>query len=149
MAAVLVWGPVDVSLAWLLPTPGPSSTPQPTLMPGQIVAEFVPQLQETLSQADWPRAFEIVEIMDSVDPDGDEVRHWAAIAHLTYGLPLGLGPADLDALGQFEQVWLWRRATPKQAAGSRLPTRSWPDRRRSPPGLDGRNQALTPVRCYP
>lgn len=104
VAAVLVWGPIDVSLAWLLPTPGPSSTPQPTLMPGQIVAEFVPQLQETLSQADWPRAFEIVEIMDSVDPDGDEVRHWAAIAHLTYGQALVWARQTTDALGQFEQA---------------------------------------------
>ncbi len=104
LAAVLVWGPIDASLAWLLPTPGPGSTPVPTLMPGQIVAEFAPQLETALAQADWQRAFEIVKIMDSVDPGGDEVQRWAATTHLTYGQALVRDRQTTDALSQFDQA---------------------------------------------
>jgi len=104
VAAVLVWGPVDVSLAWLLPTPSPASTPLPTLAPGQIVAEFAPQLETALSQANWQRAFEIVDIMDSVDPGSDEVQRWAVTTHLTYGKALVEARQTTDALSQFDQA---------------------------------------------
>ncbi|MBN1136175.1 MAG: L,D-transpeptidase family protein [Anaerolineae bacterium] len=104
VAAVLVWGPIDASLARLLPTPTPASTPLPTLAPGQIVAEFAPQLQTALSQADWQRAFEIVDIMDSVDPGSDEVRRWTVTVHLTYGQALVRARQTADALVQFDQA---------------------------------------------
>jgi tetratricopeptide (TPR) repeat protein len=104
VAAVLVWAPIDVSLAWLLPTPSPTSTPLPTLSPGQIVAEFAPQLETALSQANWQRAFEIVDIMDSVEPGSDEVRRWAVTTHLTYGQALVQARQMVDALSQFDQA---------------------------------------------
>ncbi len=104
VAAVLVWGPIDVSLARLLPTPIPTSTPLPTLSPGQIVAEFAPQLETALSQANWQRAFEIVDIMDSVDPGSDEVRRWTVTAHLTYGQALVQARQTADALSHFDQA---------------------------------------------
>jgi len=104
VAAVLVWGPIDVSLAWLLPTPTPAATPLPTLAPGQIVAQFAPQLQAALSQANWQRAFEIVDIMDSVDPSSDEVRRWTVAVHLTYGRALVQARQTAGALNQFDQA---------------------------------------------
>ena len=104
LAAVLVWGPVDVSLAWLLPTPRPAATPLPTLTPGQVVAGFAPQLETALSQANWQRAFEIVEIMDSVDPGSHEVKRWAATTHLTYGQALVRARQTADALSQFDEA---------------------------------------------
>jgi tetratricopeptide (TPR) repeat protein len=104
VAAVLVRGPVDVSLAWLLSTPTPAATPLSTLAPGQIVAKFAPQLEMALSQANWQRAFEIVEIMDSVDPGSDEVQRWDVTTHLTYGQALVQDQQTAGALSQFDQA---------------------------------------------
>jgi len=127
VAAVLVWGPVDASLAWLLPTPAPTATPLPTRTPDQILAEFAPQLETALSQANWQRAFEIVDIMDSVDPGADEVQRWAVTTHLTYGQALVQARQTTDALDQFDQAVAlapvdpqavrWQQATRSSLAG--------------------------------
>jgi len=136
LAAALVWGPVDVSLAQLLPTPIPTATPLPTLTPGQIVTRFAAQLETALSQANWQRAFEIVGIMDSVDPGSDQVRRWTLTAHLTYGQALVLDRQTAAALSQFDQAVAlapgdpqasrWQQATRSFMAGQRaLATGDW------------------------
>lgn len=102
LLALLVWGPVDRSLAGLLPTPTPVVTPMPTLTPAQIAAQFEPQLQAALSSGDWERALELVAIMLSVDPAGEAVKDWALAAHMQYGRTLvQTGQMD-EALVQFE-----------------------------------------------
>jgi tetratricopeptide (TPR) repeat protein len=104
LAALLIWGEVDRSLAGLLPTPTPVVTPSPTPAPGQIVAQFVPQLEAALSSEDWDRALEIAAIMDGVDPGSEEVRQWALATHLQYGQAL-VGAGEIErALGQFDQA---------------------------------------------
>jgi tetratricopeptide (TPR) repeat protein len=124
LAAVLVWGPVDVSLARMLPTPLPTATPLPTLSPGEIVAKFALQLETALSQANWQRAFEIVKIMDSVDPGSDKVQRWAVTAHLTYGQALVQDRQTTAALSQFDQALVLAPGDP-QASRWQQATRSF------------------------
>jgi len=147
VVAVMVWGPVDASLAWLLPTPAPTATPLPTLTPAQIVAEFAPQLETALSEANWQRAFEIVEIMDSVDPGGDEVQHWAVTTHLTYGQALVHARQTADALDQFDQAVALAPLDP-QATRWQQATRSFLTGQQALAAGDwtAAIEALTPVR---
>jgi tetratricopeptide (TPR) repeat protein len=104
LAALLIWGPVETSVAWLLPTPTPTAQPAPTQTPREIVAQFVPQLKRAIAEASWKRALEIVEIMSSVDATGESVRGWAVDTRLQYGQAL-LQAGDLPgASTQFEQA---------------------------------------------
>jgi tetratricopeptide (TPR) repeat protein len=127
LAALLVWGPVDRSLAGLLPTPTPVVTPMPTLAPPGVAAQFEPQLQAALSAEDWDRALEIVAIMLGIDPAGEAVQHWAQAAHMQYGQYLvEEGQVD-EALRQFDQsvsmvpddaeARLWQQVTQIYLAG--------------------------------
>lgn len=102
--ALLAWGPVDRSLAGLLSTPTPTPTPAPTLTPGQIAAQFEPQLQAALSGEEWDRALEIVTIMQSVDPSGEGAQRWAESTHMQYGQSLVQAGQMAKALRQFDQA---------------------------------------------
>jgi tetratricopeptide (TPR) repeat protein len=104
LAALLVWGPVDSSLAGLLPTPTPVVTPKPTLTAGEIAAQFESQLQIALSNENWDRALEIVTIMRSVDPSGEAVLRWALDTHMQYGQTLVRAEQLAEALAQFDQA---------------------------------------------
>ncbi len=102
--ALLAWGPVDRSLAKLLSTPTPTPTPAPPLTPGQIAAQFEPQLEAALSGGDWDRALEIVAIMQSVDPSGEQVQRWSEAAYMRYGQSLVQAGKMANALQQFDQA---------------------------------------------
>jgi tetratricopeptide (TPR) repeat protein len=104
LAALLLWGPVGESLAWLRPTSLPTVTPRPTDTPAEIAARFVPKLEASLSAGDWETALEIVAIMRGVDPSGQGVKNWALTAHVQYGKALVEdGRAD-EALAQFDEA---------------------------------------------
>ena len=125
--ALLAWGPVDRSLAGLLFTPASTATLAPTLTPGQIAAQFEPQLQAALSGQDWDRALEIVAIMQSLDPSGEEVQRWAGSVHLRYGQSLVQAGRMAEALQQFDraaevapgdgEAQLWQEVTRLYLAG--------------------------------
>ena len=104
LAALLVWGPVDSSLAGLLPTPTAVVTPRPTLTTSETAAQFEPQLQMALSSENWDRVLEIVAIMRGVDPSGDAVLRWALDAHMQYGRTLVQAGQMGEALAQFDQA---------------------------------------------
>ena len=104
LAALLLWGPVDRSLAGLLPTATPVVTPVPTLSPGQRAQQFEPQLQAAIDQQNWDRALELISIMRNVDPLGRDVQQTALAAYITYGKALvDQGKVD-RALAQFSQA---------------------------------------------
>jgi tetratricopeptide (TPR) repeat protein len=127
LAAILVWGPVDSSLAWLLPTPTPAPTPVPTFTPGQIAAQFTPQLEAALAAANWARALDLVAIMASVDPSGAEVQQWAIATHMQCGQAMVQGGQVEAALAQFDQALalapddpdasLWQQTTQMYLSG--------------------------------
>ena len=73
LAAALVWGPVDSSLARLLPTATPAPTPTPTRTPGEVAAQFYPQLDAALAAENWGRALEIVAIVQGL-PERTPIR---------------------------------------------------------------------------
>jgi tetratricopeptide (TPR) repeat protein len=104
ITAMLALGPVDASLAWLVPTPLPTPVPTPTLSPGEIAAKFQPQLETALSGGDWDRAQEIVAIMQGVDPTGEAVRQWAVVTHMQYGQFLVQSGRAAKAQGEFDQA---------------------------------------------
>lgn len=137
LAALLIWGPVDASLARLLPPAVPAAPPTPTLAPAEIAARFVPQLEAALDGQDWQRALDIVGIMQGVDPDGELVLAWAPVAHLRYGQSLVDGGHFEEALAQFDQAvaWvpgdagagLWQQVTRAYLGGAAAFSRSeWP-----------------------
>jgi tetratricopeptide (TPR) repeat protein len=104
LLAILALGPVDASLAWLVPTPLPTPIPTPTLTPGEIAAKFQPQLEAAQAGDNWDRALEIVAIMQGVDPSGEQVRHWAAATHLQYGQFLVQTGRAAKAQAEFDQA---------------------------------------------
>jgi len=104
LAALLLWGPVDNSLARLLPTATPIVTPLPTLAPDQRAAQFSPQLQAALDQQNWDRALELVAIMRNVDPLGQDVQQAALATHVKYGRALVERGEVESALVQFDQA---------------------------------------------
>jgi tetratricopeptide (TPR) repeat protein len=129
VVAVLLWGPVPPvsSLARFLATPTPTAPPAPTLTPKQIVAQFRPQFEAALAQANWQRAFEITDMVASVDPANEEIRPWRAQALLQYGQSLVRAGQPAEALSQFEQAVAltpddldanrWQQATRLYVAG--------------------------------
>jgi tetratricopeptide (TPR) repeat protein len=127
LAVLLVWGPVDDSLAWLLPTPTPTVVPTPTLTPEQIAVQFVPQLQAALDNERWGRAVELVSIMQGVDPSGQEVQQWALTTHMQYGQALVRTGHAAEAQEQFDlavavapedtEALLWQRVTQRVRTG--------------------------------
>jgi tetratricopeptide (TPR) repeat protein len=136
LLALLLWGPVDRSMAGLLPTATPVVTPAPTLAANEIAAQFEPQLQAALDQQNWDRALEIVTIMLNVDPSGEDVQEWALAAYMQYGKTLvEAGQVDA-ALAQFDQAvaldpgdedaQLWQRVSQIYLEGRRaLSTGDW------------------------
>jgi tetratricopeptide (TPR) repeat protein len=107
LAALLLWGPVDAGLAWLFPSTVSISPPAATRTPAEIAARFVPQLEAALTEENWGRALEIVEIMQGVDPAGQGVQQWAPVAHLRFGQDLVQGSHFAEALAQFDQALAW------------------------------------------
>ena len=143
VVVLLIWWPLDASakvttsdgLTWwqnapplpLVPTATPEPVPTPTLTPSQIAAQFAPQLRTALSEKSWDRAMEIVAIISSVDPSGDEVRQWAFTTSMQYGQALvDTGPTD-EAQIQFdravalapddEEAHLWQQTTQMYLSG--------------------------------
>ena len=104
LLTLLFGGPVEGSLAGLLPTATPIVTPAPTLAPNEKAAQFEPQLQAALDQRNWDRAMELVAIMRNVDPLGEEVRQSALDAHLRYGRALVEQGEHELALAQFDRA---------------------------------------------
>jgi tetratricopeptide (TPR) repeat protein len=127
LTAILVWGPVDSSLAWLRPTATPAPTPLPTRTPAQIAARFAPQLEAALSGANWDRALELVAIMESVDPAGAEVQAWAQTTHMQCGQAMVQAGDVQEAQAQFDravalapddaEALLWQETTRHYLAG--------------------------------
>ena len=127
LVALLVWGPVDRSLAWLLATPIPPPAPTPTLTPAQVAARFIPELQVALSGGNWARVLDIVTIMGGVDPSGEAVRQWTLTAHMQYGQFLVQSAQASEALLQFDravtlapgdaEARLWQQTTQLYLAG--------------------------------
>ncbi|MCL7454860.1 MAG: L,D-transpeptidase family protein [Anaerolineae bacterium] len=137
LGAALIWGPVDSSLARLLPTAVPTPSPTPTRTPAQIADQFLPQLEEAVAAEAWGRALEIVAIMVGVDPAGEEVRQRALATRLQYGQSLVEAGEMAQALVQFDeaasivpddaQALLWRDTTRDYLAGvEALVLSDWP-----------------------
>jgi tetratricopeptide (TPR) repeat protein len=127
LLAILVWGPVDRSLAEWHPPWVPTVTPTPTRTPGELVAQFEPQLQAALARQDWERALEISAIILSVDPSGEQAQRWAVGACMQYGQALVQAGQANEALAQFSQAvalapgdveaQLWQQVTQLYLAG--------------------------------
>lgn len=111
LVAILLWGPVDDSLAWLLPPGAPTTAP--TLAPAEIATRFVPQLEAALGGEDWARALEIVDIMEGLDPSGQDAQHWAPLTHKRYGQALVQASRMEEALAQFDQAIAWAPGDPE------------------------------------
>ncbi len=136
LLAILAWGPMNRSLAWLLPTPTPVATPTPTLTPAQIVDQFVPRLQAALADRDWERAEEIISLMRAVDPSGVEVQLWAMTTYLQHGQALVETGQIQAAQEQFDravalapgsqEARLWQQATHTYLTGqAALEAKEW------------------------
>lgn len=152
MVALLLSGPAvaapggstEISLEWLhdaapfalLATATPTPAPTPTLTPGQIAAQFEPQLQTALTVGHWDRALEIVAIMRAVDPSGARVRQWAYTAAMQYGQALVDGGQVDEAQTQFDlavtlapddaEARLWQETTQLYRAGTQaVAAREW------------------------
>jgi tetratricopeptide (TPR) repeat protein len=94
----------DSAIAQAIATHTPTPTPTPTMAPRELAAQFAPQLQTALDSANWDRALELIDIMQAVDPQGDEVRAWAVRTHTLYGQAL-VDAAQVDlAQMQFDQA---------------------------------------------
>jgi len=104
LVSLFLWGPVDRSLAWLLPTPAPMPSPTPTLTPAEIAAQFQPQLSLAISNQDWDRALEIAAIMLGVDPSGDGARNLAQSTYMQYGQALVQRGEVGEARTQFDRA---------------------------------------------
>jgi tetratricopeptide (TPR) repeat protein len=112
LIALLLGGPADAGLGWLLPPATPTVTPAPTLMPAEIAARFVPQMEAALAGEAWDRALDILEIMQAVDPGGQEAEHWAPLVHLRFGQDLVEGSRFHEALAQFDKAVAWSSDDP-------------------------------------
>jgi tetratricopeptide (TPR) repeat protein len=127
LAAFLVWGPVDRSLAWLIATPTPTTTPTPTRTPAEVVRQFVPQLEAAQAAANWDRTRELIDIMVGVDPAGEEVARRGLETYLLYGCALVQEGQHDQAQLQFDRAvafvpqdgaaLLWQQTTQHYRAG--------------------------------
>lgn len=127
LGAVLIWGPVESSLAWLMATPVPTPTPAPTRAPDEIAAQFAPQLEAALASEDWERALELVALMQGVAPGSPDVQTWALAAHMQVGQALVAAGQPTEALPHFDKAvalvasdvdaTLWQQATQIYLAG--------------------------------
>ena len=117
----------ESALAKALATATPTPEPTPTLMPGEVAAQFIPQLQGALEHETWERALEIMAIMQAIDLRGEQVRQWSVTTHMQYGQALvGAGQED-QAQIQFdeavalapenENARLWQDMTQRFRAG--------------------------------
>lgn len=132
VAALLIWGPIDTSLARLFPTPAPAPAPVPTQTPREIVAGFMPQLDQAVAQSRWTRALELLAIMDGVDPANPDVRPAAVRTHIRYGQALARSGDFEDADAQFElalalspgnaEAELWQQAARTYQSGEQALT---------------------------
>lgn len=104
VVSLFLWGPVDRSLAWLVPTAAPTPSPTPTLTPAEVAAQFQPQLSSAISNQDWDRALEIAAIMLGVDPSGEGARESAESTYLQYGQALVRTGEVGDAWAQFDRA---------------------------------------------
>lgn len=136
LVSLLLWGPVDRSLAWLLPTPLPPPTLTPTLTPEEVAAQFEVQLQAAISTQDWDRVMDIAAIMLGVDPAGEKTRGWAQSAYMQYGQALVKADRVDEAVAEFDRVLilapgqaeatLWLRVSQLYLAGQdALAARDW------------------------
>jgi tetratricopeptide (TPR) repeat protein len=137
LAALLAWGPVDTSLAGLLPTPRPSATPTPTRTPAETAAQFEPQLQAALSGQNWNRALEVAAIMLGVDGAGQATQQRASATYVQYGQSLVRTGQVREALAQFDRAvalapddanaQLWQQISQMYLAGEEaLAAGDWP-----------------------
>ena len=137
LLALLVWGPVDRSMAEWLPLWAPTVTPTPTRTPGETAAQFEPQLQTALANRDWERALDISAIMLSVDPSGEQTLRWALDAYMQYGQAMVQAGRTDEALAQFSQAvalvpsdveaQLWQQVTQLYLSGREaLTAGDWP-----------------------
>jgi tetratricopeptide (TPR) repeat protein len=127
LMALLVWGPLEDSLAWLIPPATPTIPPAPTRAPDEIAAQFVPQLQAALSNGNSDRALEIVAIMRGVAPANKEVQQWALTTYMQCGRALVQAGEIAQAQIQFDQAaalapydaeaCLWQHTTQLYLAG--------------------------------
>jgi tetratricopeptide (TPR) repeat protein len=84
-------------------------------------------LQAALAEENWQRAIEIVTIMQSVAPDGEEVQRWGVTTYLEYGQALVRAGRIHEAKAQFDQsvaldpedeeAALWQETTGLYLAG--------------------------------
>jgi tetratricopeptide (TPR) repeat protein len=74
------------------------------MAPDEVAAQFSPQLEAALTDADWDRGLELVAIMQAVDPAGDRVRQEALSTHLQYGQALVEEGRLPTALDQFDEA---------------------------------------------
>jgi tetratricopeptide (TPR) repeat protein len=103
LVVALLLGPVD-SLARLLPAAALQPTATPTRTPAEMAAQFYPQLDAALADGNWERAGQIVAIIQSLDPAGEQVQSRVRDAHLKIGqLLVSAGQAD-GALPHFDQA---------------------------------------------
>jgi tetratricopeptide (TPR) repeat protein len=127
LTALLVWGPLQESLAGLIPPPTPMVPPAPTRTPDEIAAQFMPQLQAALSSGNWDRALEIVAIMQGVAPAGKDVQQWALTTYMQCGQARVQAGQAAQAQVQFDravalapydaEARLWQRTTQLYLAG--------------------------------
>jgi tetratricopeptide (TPR) repeat protein len=127
LVALLLWGPLEDSLAWLITPPTPTVPPTPTRAPHEIAAQFVPQLQAALSSGYWDRALEIVAIMQAVAPANRDVQQWALTTYMQCGRALVQAGEAAQAQIQFDQAaalapydteaLLWQHTTQLYLAG--------------------------------
>ncbi len=117
----------DSALAKALATATPTPVPTPTLMPSEVAAQFIPQLEGALEHETWVRVLEIVAIMQAVDMNGEQVRQWSGKAHQQYGQALVEAGQEDEAQAQFDEAvaqdpanetaLLWQDATTRYRAG--------------------------------
>lgn len=103
-ATFLIVAPLESSLAWLLATPLPTSSPTPTRTPEEIAVQFVPQLETALANGNWDRALEIVEIMRGVAPTSPAIQQWAFMVYVRGGQALVQAGQVERAQIQFDQA---------------------------------------------